>query len=83
MRITVNIPTEISLPKMQVKTIVREFLVSIVGEDCFINQDGLLEHWSSWPNWPHGSGTYTIMGKPTETQRAAFVLIDALKRMED
>ena len=80
MRITVNIPTEIFLPKTQVKTIVHKFLVSIVGQDCYINQDGLLEHWTSWP---HGSGTYTIMGKPTETQRAAFVLIDALKKMED
>ena len=80
MRITVNMPTEIFLPKTQVKTIVREFLVSIVGQDCYINQDGLLEHWTSWP---HGSGTYTTMGKPTETQRAAFVLIDALKKMED
>lgn len=80
MRITVNIPTEISLPKSQVKTIVREFLVSIVGQDCYINQDGLLEHWTSWP---HGSGTTTIMGKPTEAQRAAFVLLNAIKRMED
>ena len=80
MRITVNIPTEIFLPKTQVKTIVHEFLVSIVGQDCYINQDGLLERRT---DWPHGSSIYTIMDKPTETQRAAFVLIDALKRMED
>lgn len=80
MRITVNMPIEIFLPKTQVKTIVREFLTSIVGQDCYINRDGLLEHWISWP---HGSGTTIIMGKPTEAQRAAFVLIDALKKMED
>lgn len=51
----------------------------VVGVGCYITDGGRLEHWTSYP---HGSGTTTDMGIPTDIQRAAWDFIKAHDKLK-
>lgn len=67
---TINLSDEESLD------ITKQYLKKvIIGNGCYINKNGDLEHWTSFP---HGSGTTTNMGTPTQLQKTAYDLLQLL-----
>lgn len=73
MKITVTTHRMVELTTEQMKEVCKEYLQKMLGgEGWYINKDGILEHWTSWP---HGSGTRTKGDTPTKAQRLAYMLL--------
>jgi hypothetical protein len=68
-----TVSTKLELTDTEARAITVEYLQGLLGGDgCYIAENGLLAHWTSWP---HGSGTTTYKGEPTRLQRAAWELL--------
>lgn len=67
----------VELADEDAKEVTVEYLSKVIlGDGCYVTKKGVLEHWTGSP---HGSGTTTDMGKATELQGAAQILLKLLK----
>ena len=73
---TREVHNKLVLTDIEAVEVTELYLHSLLGEDCYINGKGNLEHWTSWP---HGSGTTTDKGEPTSLQKAASRMLEALE----
>lgn len=69
---------DITLNDSETLEVVNHYIQSVLGDGCYINRKGRLEHWTSFP---HGSGTTTDMGEPSPLQLAVWELSKLLSSM--
>ena len=72
----------IKLSNKNAREVCRQYLQNTLGineypgDECYISPEGRLKHWTSFP---HGSGTTTDLGVPTELQLLAYEVIKRLQ----
>lgn len=67
--------TDVELTDSETLEVIKKYITEVLLGDGVYIKDGKLEHWTSWP---HGSGTTTDMGEPTEVQKTAWAFLKAL-----
>lgn len=73
----------LTISKEETEKLVKQYLQDMLGEDCNVNTDGIIEHVRFYPYYGNNLNDpkkITLLNKASEEQKAASIILKSLEK---